>query len=529
MPRRRPPLCDLMEHQLFHKLAFPSLLPQIGGLLFSLLSPRTCLSLTMASTRSSTLDNDDVVSSPRDETNKASYYGNNNVKHSFGDCSVENALVSQTDGESCWMAVFPFLQSPIDTLSSTVNSFPPPTSRWTTNANSTGSAAANGGGGVVDHHQLSLPRTFATSTSSLHNLIPTHLQPSALAPSLHGTPGHPSALIPPVSLASLIASYNNKNKNNCSSTTGNVHALSNHQDRHEPSSESVEQTAALAAAAASNNSSLLIASAALSPDPVPLTVQDRPMTSPVYNGVNPNYPGLKVLHNSPPVFCVENFLTPHECDFLINEAHDAFGPAPVVGKGSGEISPSRTSSTCYLAREDLPDLLRKITLLTGKPMDHCELPQVGRYLPSQQYLQHYDAFDLSTEDGRRFAMNGGQRTITVLIYLNDVHRGGATRFPALNLDVQPVRGMALIFFPATIDGMLDQMALHAAMPAVDVKYVSQVWIRQGSYNGQPSKRLNRSMGVPFGQEHVVQARPPAPGPALFGNQGAAVGLANFSV
>jgi prolyl 4-hydroxylase len=283
----------------------------------------------------------------------------------------------------------------------------------------------------------------------------------------------------------------------------------------------------LAVAAASNNNQLLISTAALSPTLVPLTVQDRPMTAPVYNGVNPNYPGLKVLHNSPPVFCVENFLNPAECDFLVGAAHDAFGPAPVVGKGTGEISPSRTSSTCYLAREDLPDLLRKITLLTGKPVDHCELPQVGRYLPSQQYLQHYDAFDLTTEDGRRFASNGGQRTITVLIYLNDVHRGGATRFPAIDLDVQPVRGMALVFFPATIDGMLDQMALHAAMPAVDPKYVSQVWIRQGPYNGQPSKRLAMTLGVPFGQEHVVQARPPAPGALpLMPHNPAAVGVAS---
>ena len=212
---------------------------------------------------------------------------------------------------------------------------------------------------------------------------------------------------------------------------------------------------------------------------------------------------------------MENFLATHECDFLIQAAQDSFQPAPVVGKGSGEISPSRTSSTCYLDRHDVPDLMRKVSLLTGKPVEHCELPQVGRYYPSQQYLQHFDAFDLSTEDGRRFAQNGGQRTITVLIYLNDVHRGGATRFPSLNLDVQPVRGMALVFFPATIDGMLDQMALHAAMPAIDVKYVSQVWVRQGNYNGQPSKRLPATMGVPFGMEHVVQAKPPAPGPVLY--------------
>jgi prolyl 4-hydroxylase len=158
-----------------------------------------------------------------------------------------------------------------------------------------------------------------------------------------------------------------------------------------------------------------------------------------------------------------------------------------------------------LAREDLPDLLRKVQCLTGKPIDHCELPQVGRYLSTQQYLPHHDAFDLATDDGRRFAANGGQRTVTVLIYLNTVVQGGATQFPALLdhtthhqlLQVQPVAGMALVFFPATIDGYLDRRAVHAALPAIDVKYVSQIWIRQTAYAGQPSKRLTQTLGVPF--------------------------------
>lgn len=279
-----------------------------------------------------------------------------------------------------------------------------------------------------------------------HNLIPAHMQASAVAPalSLNGTPGYQPAFI---------------------HATPVFHATS---------------------------------SAAGQPI---LSVQDRPMVPPVYNGVHPHYPGLQILHANPPIFCVENFLTPHECDFLIHAAQDCFAPAPVVGKGVGEVSASRTSSTCYLAREDLPDYLRKISLLTGKPVEHCELPQVGRYLPTQQYLQHFDAFDLSNEDGRRFAANGGQRTITVLVYLNDVAEGGHTAFPALNLKIKPKRGMAVVFFPATVDGLLDKMALHAALPAAEghVKYVSQVWIRQGEYKGQPSKRLTQTMGAPFHQ------------------------------
>jgi hypothetical protein len=62
--------------------------------------------------------------------------------------------------------------------------------------------------------------------------------------------------------------------------------------------------------------------------------------------------------------------------------------------------------------------------------------------------------------------------------------------------------MALVFFPATIDGFLDPLALHAALPAVDTKYVSQIWIRQGNYYGQSSKRLSNLMGAPLTEEEV---------------------------
>jgi prolyl 4-hydroxylase len=127
-----------------------------------------------------------------------------------------------------------------------------------------------------------------------------------------------------------------------------------------------------------------------------------------------------------------------------------------------------------------------------------ELPQVGRYLTTQQYLPHYDAFNVDEADGARFAANGGQRTVTVLVYLNDVSSGGHTAFPQLKggqhqhqhhqhgsashqqLEIRPSRGTALVFFPATVDGHLDPRTLHAALPAVDTKFVSQVWIRQGN-------------------------------------------------
>jgi prolyl 4-hydroxylase len=229
-------------------------------------------------------------------------------------------------------------------------------------------------------------------------------------------------------------------------------------------------------------------------------------TSTMYQPINLTYPGLAMIHVSPPVFVVHDFLSPQECHHLIQLAYNmdgissstGFGPAPVVGSNRsttgiggvaaaavGEVSSMRTSTTCCLSPMEVPFLLQKIaSILPAKPLNHMESPQIGRYERGQQYLQHYDAFDLTTEAGQAHAANGGQRVVTVLTYLNTVPPpGGCTYFPRLNhLRIQPYQGMALIFFPATIYGQLDPMALHAAEPAVDTtKYVSQIWVRQGPH------------------------------------------------
>jgi len=206
--------------------------------------------------------------------------------------------------------------------------------------------------------------------------------------------------------------------------------------------------------------------------------------------LNPQYPGLRAVTTSPPVYTVEDFLTAQECAALIAAARNHMTAAPVVGPGNGEVSVSRTSSTCYLAREDLPTVCTKVCALTGKPVEHLELPQVGRYRAGEFYKPHYDAFDVASADGRRFAQNGGQRVATVLVYLNDVANGGATFFSKLGLRLVPRKGLALIFFPCTLDGHLDDQYLHAAETAIDTKWVSQIWIRQRAYNGLASVRIS---------------------------------------
>jgi prolyl 4-hydroxylase len=55
------------------------------------------------------------------------------------------------------------------------------------------------------------------------------------------------------------------------------------------------------------------------------------------------------------------------------------------------------------------------------------------------------------------------------MYLNQPEGGGGTLFRRLNLEIQPKRGSAVIFFPGFMSGKLDHDMLHAGLPPVGTK------------------------------------------------------------
>ena len=166
--------------------------------------------------------------------------------------------------------------------------------------------------------------------------------------------------------------------------------------------------------------------------------------------LTPDYPGLSLLHSSPPIFQVDDFLSDTECEALV-----AYAPPRLqLSNTAGKVTQVRTSRTCYVDRHDALSrtVFGKVSRLTGKAADHLEDMQVARYERGEFYEAHFDGADPHDADAELFFRGGGQRICTVLVYLNDVSEGGATRFAQLDLDVRPRRGRALIFFPGFLDG-----------------------------------------------------------------------------
>ncbi len=179
-----------------------------------------------------------------------------------------------------------------------------------------------------------------------------------------------------------------------------------------------------------------------------------------------------VLSGDPHIFVVEGFIDSGEGRALRDAAAGRLRRSRTTQRSSDHL---RTSSSCYLDNSEAASasLRRRVAALLDVEPGRLERTQVCRYLPGERYALHNDALTRPHTTAR----DGGQRTHTVLIYLNDVTDGGATHFPHLQLSIHPHAGRALVFRPSARGG-IDTRLVHEAQPAKTEKWVVQVWVRE---------------------------------------------------
>jgi len=172
-----------------------------------------------------------------------------------------------------------------------------------------------------------------------------------------------------------------------------------------------------------------------------------------------------------------DFLSRQECDELIQAIDRQLVPSTVT---HGD-STYRTSRTCHLHLSDAAlaaRLDRRLADLFGVDPDYSEVLQGQRYDPGQYFKEHTDWFAPDTDEFTFHANPGGQRTWTVMIYLNSVARGGQTDFKRLGRRFTPVQGLALAWNNLMADGTPNPFTLHEAMPVEEGhKWVITKWFR----------------------------------------------------
>lgn len=192
------------------------------------------------------------------------------------------------------------------------------------------------------------------------------------------------------------------------------------------------------------------------------------------------------LNLDPRVYTISDFLSPTECKSIIARAKgENMARARVSGPQEGVVSDARTNSVCWVNHtkdEAFTRIAKRVAGLVGMPLSHAESFQVIHYLPGAEYRGHFDAFDPTTETGRRNWGLGGQRLITALGYLNDVQEGGETRFTKLDMSVPPETGKLLVFHNCEAGTIRKHpLSLHAGCPVIKgEKWAFNLWFRARS-------------------------------------------------
>jgi prolyl 4-hydroxylase len=179
------------------------------------------------------------------------------------------------------------------------------------------------------------------------------------------------------------------------------------------------------------------------------------------------------------LFVARGFLTPELCAGLIEQIDVVRRPS-TIADANGDAS-YRTSETGDLDPADpvVVEVERRITVLTGLDPGHGEPLQGQRYAVGQEFKGHTDYFEPTGVDYQRYCGVAGNRTWTVMVYLNAPDAGGATRFKAVDKIIQPETGKLVAWNNRRPDGSLNPATLHHGMKVrAGVKYVITKWFRE---------------------------------------------------
>ena len=178
-------------------------------------------------------------------------------------------------------------------------------------------------------------------------------------------------------------------------------------------------------------------------------------------------------------FLVPDFLTAEECAALITLIDSGVRPSTVTDFNGDDAF--RTSMTCDLTDAEalVATMNNRLDDLTGIPRAYGETLQGQRYDVGQEFKTHTDYFEPSGVDFDEHCAVPGNRTWTLMVYLNDVPAGGGTRFKATGKIHHPETGKLLAWSNVGPDGLPNPHSAHHGMKVRrGRKYVITKWYRE---------------------------------------------------
>ncbi|HTI67231.1 MAG TPA: 2OG-Fe(II) oxygenase [Caulobacteraceae bacterium] len=179
------------------------------------------------------------------------------------------------------------------------------------------------------------------------------------------------------------------------------------------------------------------------------------------------------------LFVRRRYLTPAACAALVGQIDQKRRPSTIADSIGDDAF--RTSETCDLDGADpvVAAVNAAICGLTGLDSAHGEPMQGQRYAVGQEFKAHTDYFEPAGADFQRYCAVAGQRTWTVMIYLNEPEDGGGTLFRDVNLMIRPETGSLVAWNNLDAAGRPNPWTIHHGMKVLaGTKYIVTKWFRE---------------------------------------------------
>jgi prolyl 4-hydroxylase len=185
-------------------------------------------------------------------------------------------------------------------------------------------------------------------------------------------------------------------------------------------------------------------------------------------------PGAAIWH-------CPDFLSAQECTALIRQIDE--DPFPSKLYEPDQDPEFRTSATCDLKADAVLPIDDRLSHLLGIPYEYGEGLQGQRYSPGQQFRAHCDYFREGQAHWDAIRAQGGHRTFTAMVYLNEVESGGATFFPLAGIRITPRPGLLIVWNNMVADGRFNYRTLHEGeRVTAGTKYIVTKWYREDPWN-----------------------------------------------
>lgn len=180
---------------------------------------------------------------------------------------------------------------------------------------------------------------------------------------------------------------------------------------------------------------------------------------------------------------IKNFISKQDCDYIIDLINKNNYKSQVIGpEGKSIYAATRTSSTANLPISDdiVIKLKNKIADYLNIPVENGESLQGQMYNENEYFKPHFDAF--VGDSYKTHAGTAGNRTSTLMIYLNNDFVGGGTNFANLKKVICPEIGKAVTWKNIDENKTIIQDSMHEGMEVLfGVKYIITSWWRENKW------------------------------------------------